>query len=277
MTPFKTLLDELQGGIELALPVEIEELYGGPLAFLSPRDPDLPRVIACWVESADGIISYSDIPGSEGGNLIAGGYENDRFLVALLRTVADARLFGRGTLHMERDGTGTPQDIYPEGAELLDAARSSLGKPKETTSVLVTLQAEIPLSANIFHASDVRNIIYTIESSVGKLLNIQKHENTTVKAFAPSEFERKVLVDLKREYGINLLLIEGGPTVWGSFMRYIDEFFITLSPRLVGNTRAVARPTPIQGVLFDPKTSPKLALSSVKQSDDFLFLRYIQK
>ncbi|MEK7150630.1 MAG: dihydrofolate reductase family protein [Patescibacteria group bacterium] len=277
MTPFETLTDEANIRVISLLTPELERLHGGPLSFHDSRDPDRPRVIACWVESADGIISYSDIPGSEGGNIIAGGFENDRFLVALLRTVADARLFGRGTLHMERDGIGTPQDIYPEGADLLTAARVALGKPKETTSVLVTQQAEIPVSANIFHIPDVRNVIYTHEASVGKLRTIQQHENTTVTAFAPGDFERSILVDLKREHGIDLLLIEGGPTVWGSFMQYIDEIFITVSPRLVGNTRAAARPTPIQGVLFDPKTSPQLALTSVKKGGDFLFLRYSQK
>lgn len=75
--------------------------------------------------------------------------------------------------------------------------------------------------------------------------------------------------------GYKNILVEGGPTLLGSFLKegLIDEVFLTIAPKLYGTDKNSAL-TLVEGVLFPPKNIKKLRLLSVKQRGDELFLRY---
>jgi len=71
------------------------------------------------------------------------------------------------------------------------------------------------------------------------------------------------------------ILMEGGPTLFGSFLEkeLIDEIFLTVAPKIFGNTKD-ATLTLVEGKLFLPKNIKNLKIVTVKQIGDELFLRY---
>lgn len=77
-----------------------------------------------------------------------------------------------------------------------------------------------------------------------------------------------------REKGYKHILVEGGPTVLGSFLRMglIDEIFLTIAPKIYGSKPSSTK-TLVEGILLPPNKS-KLKLISVKKIKDELFLRY---
>lgn len=82
------------------------------------------------------------------------------------------------------------------------------------------------------------------------------------------------LVEELKEQKYEHVLVEGGPTLLGSFLKegLIDEIFLTIAPRLFGS-KPNSTKTLIEGVLLPPNKI-KLKLSSVKKIKDELFLRY---
>src|ERR1051326_3331512 len=80
-----------RGGLTAAL----RERYGSDLRI--PLREDRPTVIANFVSTLDGVVSFQT-PDAMGGGEISGFFEPDRFVMGLLRTLADAVLVGAGTL-----------------------------------------------------------------------------------------------------------------------------------------------------------------------------------
>ncbi len=85
----------------------------------------------------------------------------------------------------------------------------------------------------------------------------------------------KKLVRQLNSSGYRHVLVEGGPTLLGSFLKenLIDEIFLTIAPKIYG-TEPGTTLTLVEGVLFPPKATKKLRLMSVKPIKDELFLRY---
>lgn len=83
------------------------------------------------------------------------------------------------------------------------------------------------------------------------------------------------LVGHLKERGYLKALVEGGPTLLGSFLKenLLDEIFLTIAPKIFGNESSSTL-TLVEGYLFPPKATKKLKLLSVKQIGDELFLRY---
>jgi riboflavin biosynthesis pyrimidine reductase len=90
-----------------------------------------------------------------------------------------------------------------------------------------------------------------------------------------------ILELLRTEFGVSLLLHEGGPTLFGTFVAEgcVDELFVTIAPQLAGRDGVLAdmgpvRPGLISGKQFIPETAPWLDLISAKQQASHLYLRY---
>ena len=120
----------------LALPSELEDAYGGPLALADQI------VYGNFVESIDGVAA---IPGvKKSSAVISGAAPADRLVMALLRAVADAIVIGSGTF-AEHDGPWTAERAYPPTAELIPRARemvSAIGTAP--TLVVVTASGGLP-------------------------------------------------------------------------------------------------------------------------------------
>src|SRR5436305_9179745 len=126
---------------EQSLTSELRQLYGGDLSFPAPHS-NRPYVIANFVETIDGVVSFH-IPGRSGGGEISGGSAEDRFVMGLLRSVADAVLVGSGTLHGDPGHVRIPACIYPQAAELYADLRSKLGKPALPLNVILSASGKL--------------------------------------------------------------------------------------------------------------------------------------
>lgn len=75
--------------------------------------------------------------------------------------------------------------------------------------------------------------------------------------------------------GYKHVLVEGGPTLLGSFLRenLMDEIFLTIAPKIYGAEEKTTL-TLTEGILFSPQQIRKLKLVSVKKSGNEVFLRY---
>lgn len=75
--------------------------------------------------------------------------------------------------------------------------------------------------------------------------------------------------------GYRDVLVEGGPTLLGSFLKedLIDEIFLTIAPKVFGNKNSSTL-TLVEGYLFPKNKIIKLLLISVKKVGNELFLRY---
>ncbi len=93
----ETLLDR-SSGAALPLPPALLEQYGGALRFPERGT----HVFANFVSTIDGVVSYG-VAGQDRARDVSGGYAGDRFILALLRGVADAVIVGAGTLRKEPD------------------------------------------------------------------------------------------------------------------------------------------------------------------------------
>ena len=81
---------------------------------------------------------------------------------------------------------------------------------------------------------------------------------------------------LRSQFGVQFLLHEGGPILFGQFLaaEAVDELFLTLSPQIDGRPARTNRPRIVQGVEFAPNSAPWYQLLSVRQRADHLYLRY---
>ena len=273
-----TLIDRQQIA-DPVLPAALRQLYGGDLAF--PVAPETrPYVIANFVSTVDGVVSYA-IPGKSGGGEISGFDEADRFTMGLLRASADAVIIGSGTLHATSPKhVWTAAKVYPAASELYNQYRQEvLKKPANPLNVVVSASGCLDPGRAVFHTEGLRTLIVTTEAgksrldAVATLLgSVQIEAVSCATTVSPSAVAQL----LKEKFGVRLLLTEGGPKLFGSFLaeRLIDELFLTVAPQIAGRGEGPRRPGLVEGAEYTPETAPWLSLVSLKQSGDHLYSRY---
>jgi riboflavin biosynthesis pyrimidine reductase len=262
---------------EQFLTPELQRLYGGDLSFPEPRS-NRPYVIGNFVETIDGVVSFR-LPGRSGGKEISGGSGEDRFVMGLLRSVSDAVLVGSRTLHEDPGHVRIPAFIYPEAKDLYAELRSKLGKPPQPLNVVLTASGKLNLDEPTFHTEGLPTAIMTtnvgasrIASEHGDISHIAVRSTGETGSTTPGAV-LKILAD---EFGIRLLLHEGGPTIFGQSLaaKMIDELFLTLAPQIAGRESVAQRPSIAGGTVFLPEMAPWFGLRSVKRARDHLLLRY---
>lgn len=84
----------------------------------------------------------------------------------------------------------------------------------------------------------------------------------------------KIADDLYKK-GYRHILVEGGPTLLGSFLKanLIDEMFLTIAPKIYGSETGKTL-TLVEDYLFPKNAIKNLTLISVKKAKNELFLRY---
>ena len=113
------------------------------------------------------------------------------------------------------------------------------------------------------------NLPYYILTKHPKSLNKLKSLGATIISGGLDTLIRE-LKDQKFKH----VLIEGGPTLLGSFLKefLIDEIFLTIAPKIYGS-KPSSTITLVEGILLPPNKF-KLKLISVKKIKNELFLRY---
>lgn len=266
----QTLLDR-SAAAPLPLPAALAEAYGGPLGF--PVSGDRPYVVANFVTTLDGVVSYR-VPGRSDAALISRGNADDRFLMGLLRACADAVVVGAGTLREERRHVWTPSHISPPNAERYAELRRALGKPPQPATVVVSASGDLDLSLPAFNTPGVRAIVLTTRDGAARL---RATPRVTVRALEGTRLSARAVLDaVVRETGARLVLTEGGPRLFASFLAegVLDELFLTVAPQLAGRDADRPRLALVEGAAFAPEQAPWGRLVSAKVAGEFLFLRY---
>lgn len=269
---------EAAGGDELT--PELARHYGGGLAF-PPVAGARPYVYANFVATLDGVVSFQT-PGQAGGGTISGGDAGDRFVMGLLRASCDAVMVGAATLApVPVKSLWLPGSVCPEGGELYRTYRAARGRRAAPLLVVVSGSGRVDLERDIFHQPALRAVILTSAAGARALTRAGADRLTglTVRALPSGAMglaPEAMLTSLATEFGVRHLLHEGGPRLFGEFLRAgaVDELFLTLAPRLAGRSPQQPRPGVVEGIAFPPANAPGGRLLSGKRLDDYLYLRY---
>jgi riboflavin biosynthesis pyrimidine reductase len=282
MKPIRTLLATQPTEQSVAvLPEGLRARYDGNLSF-PPAPGERPYCIANFVSTLDGVVSFS-IPGQSEGAQISNSNEEDRFIMGLLRASADAVVVGSGTLQAAGpQGSWLPEAIYPAAKDLYQKYRTEvLRKLEYPLVVIVTGTGGLDLASAVFHTPRTRVLILTTEQGKRRLSQSGSEVLASVEVEVLSKGAKRIspfaiLQFLKREAGVELLLHEAGPTLFGEFLAggFMDELFLTVAPQIAGRVAGHPRPGLVDNVQFSPATAPWWKLLSAKTAADYLFLRY---
>jgi riboflavin biosynthesis pyrimidine reductase len=281
MEPIRTLFatqpTEPSGAV---LPEGLRVRYDGDLSF-PPALEARPYCIANFVSTLDGVVSFN-LPGQSEGAQISGSNQEDRFIMGLLRASADAVLVGSGTLRaVGPQGSWLPEAVYPAAKDLYQKYRTEVLRKPDPLVVVVTGTGELELASVVFHTPRTRVLILTTEQGKEKLSQSGSEALAAVEVKALSTTDGRIspsgiLTLLRQEAGVELLLHEAGPTLFGEFLAggFMDELFLTMAPQMAGRDAEHPRPGLVANVQFSPATAPWWKLLSAKSAADYLFLRY---
>lgn len=229
--------------------------------------PDRPYVLLNMVMSADGKVV---IEGTEQGI----GSKTDQRLMRELRVNADVVLNGANTLR----ASGTSSRLGDAGLEQL---RIDRGKPRYPIAAVWSRSGNLPLERIFFTADDFPAIVYLSAAA-------PKERVEAVAATGRPYFQvpatlpdgsgdlPAMLAHMRHELGAKVLLLEGGPTTNAQFFArgFIDEYFLTLGPVVVGGKDTLSA---VEGPAAFPKELVKrLALVSAvpNPATGEVYLRY---
>lgn len=240
------------------LPIGLRRRYGSDLGL------EGPRVVANFVSSVDGVVAL-EMKHSPG--VISRHSDADRFVMGLLRASADAVLIGGGTLRADPGHAWTAEYIYPEATEDFRALRRSNGRPEHPRLVVVTASGEIdPAEPALDDA-----LVVTTPQTERELVCILP-SSASVRSLDP--VTPRALVDLLRTEGLDLVLSEAGPALFGQLVAdsCLDDLFLTVSPVLAGSA-TTARKTLSEGLVMDDALAA-MDLVSARRHGSHLLLRY---
>jgi len=208
----------------------------GNLGF-PPAPADRPWIYTNFVQSLDGITSLLG-KYSSGGEISQSS--DDRWLMDLLRAHADGILMGTNTLREEQRQRGPDSRgiVFRVADPALQELRRKLGKARER-NIFVTSATGLDLSQyKVFDGDVVDAAILTSPAGAERLQAQGSHPQVAIIVGGDGEdFDlAQAIAKLQQEWGVQHLLCEGGPTLYGSLARadLVDEKFMTTSPVEVG-------------------------------------------
>jgi riboflavin biosynthesis pyrimidine reductase len=256
------------------LPATLRNAYGGDLWI--PLRSDRPTVIANFVSTIDGVVSFN-VPGQAGGGEVSGFFEPDRFVMGLLRSLSDAVLIGAGTLRDTRKHVWSPSHVHPASAGDYKQLREQLGLTPEPTTVVVTSKGDIDLAQRGLADPSVPVIVVTTDHGRDALRGqVQCKPNLEVVTTGPDRIDPIVLIEILGDRGLQLVLTEGGPHLFGQLVgaHQVDELFLTLAPQMAGRSVDNPRLSLVEGIAFTVTDAPWSQLVDLRMSGDHLFARY---
>lgn len=271
LSPLDVFFDSAAGEAH-SLPTAIERIYG---RLALPLPDDRPYVIANFVETLDGVVSLG-IPGRAGGGPISGSNQHDRFVMALLRSVADAVVVGAGTLRSVPQHIWTAEYVFPALSDEYTELRSQLGKPAHPLNVIISGSGALNSGFAILEQTHVPVHVLTTTEGAKKMGSSRRHVDRTILADGDTIPAVDILHALT-DIGVGgLVLLETGPHLTGQFLAdsAINELFLTLAPQVAGRDTDLNRPGLVSDRLFAPDDSRWAELVSVRRGDNHLFLRY---
>jgi riboflavin biosynthesis pyrimidine reductase len=239
-------------------------LYGGGLGFAGPT------VYTNFVASLDGSVALPGIPRSN--ELISAASEADRFVMGLLRALADVVVVGSGTLHGSPAGTWTPERAHPPSAPLFAELRRLRGRPERPELAILTGSGAIDVGHPALEAGAV---VLTSTGGAARLEGRLPQAAELTPLTSATTIEPRAALDALERRGHRLVLFEAGPHTFGTFASAgaIDELFLTVSPLLTGGS-AATRLSLVEAMEPAPDGLVGAELRSLRRAGDHLFLRY---
>jgi riboflavin biosynthesis pyrimidine reductase len=263
---------ESRGGL---LPPPLAARFPGDLAIALV--PERPTVIANFVSSVDGVVALGPSEPAAGGGEISGFSDADRFMMALLRGLADVVIVGAGTVRVGSRHRWTAGHVQPALAADFAAWRSELGLSAQPTTVVVTASGNLDPTHPGLSAPDVPVIVATTPAGAERLTARPLPPNMKVEAVGSDErVPAGAILELVRRTGARLALCEGGPHLFGELLRarLIDELFLTVAPQVIGRDQSAHRLALVEGTSFGEGNGRWSKLLAVCRAGDDLFLRY---
>ncbi len=273
LPPFVRWL-EPPDGRTVPLPPGLAEVYG-PLRLPSHRGR--PLVLSNFASTLDGIVAL-DLKGRAGGADISGSNPHDRWLMGLLRSVADHVMVGAGTLRSVPHHLWTGDHIFPQAAGAYRTLRNALGKPRQPVNVVVSASGAVDLALPVFSSGKVQSLVLTTSAGARRLRSQGIPPSVeVVSAGGGRRLRARALLDaLPRSGPDPILLLEGGPHLLGDFLSegLVDELFLTLAPQIAGRDPSASRLGLVEGRAFAPAHPLWGEFRALSQAGDHLFLRY---
>jgi riboflavin biosynthesis pyrimidine reductase len=230
-----------------------EDFFTG-LALAQDAANDRPYVVTNFVGSLDGKATAAGRTGPLSD-------DGDRAAFLLLRTQVDAVLVGTGTLAIERYGPLIADSTHA-------AVRAAAGLPPQPPLVIVSRRGEIPFDIPLFAHPEASALIY---SPVPPAVPTGLRARVVVDCESAAAGDlRGVLASLHADHGVRSVLCEGGPHLLSALLAadLVDEFFLTLSPMLIGGGEL--------GITAGPRLDRTFPLHLIRAlvRNDHLLLRY---
>ena len=257
-----------------AMPSALQRVYGGGLSI--PLRPDEPTVIANFVSTIDGVVAL-DTEGATGGGEISGFYGPDRFVMGLLRTLADAVVIGAGSVRAAPTHRWVASHVHRASAAAFAAWRRDEGVAEaEPTTIVVTRRGLVDPAHPGLSDPTIPVVIVTAPDGARQLAGSTFKPNVRIIVDAGPDLAAVALRFAADELGARVVLCEGGPHLFGELLgqRRVHQLFLTLAPQIVGRAPDVPRLGLVEGHAFDTAHAPWSDLVSVRRSADHLFLRY---
>lgn len=220
-----------------------------------PTVEDRPAVRLNMIVSVDGGTAWNGTSGALGGAA-------DKALFAVLRSLADVVLVASGTARAEHYG---PAVVAPATQQ----ARVARGQRPVPPIAVVTRRLELDFDTPFFTAATERPIVVTVASAPpGRRAKAAAVADVIVAGDDDVDLARAVAA--LGAHGFAHVLAEGGPTLNGALAhaRLLDELCVTLAPLLAsGDAKRFIAGSALAEL-------ERLALHSVCEQDDYLFLRY---
>jgi 5-amino-6-(5-phosphoribosylamino)uracil reductase len=195
------------------------------------------------------------------------GTPEDHRMMSVLRAKADAVIMGASTLRAFK------------GPVLVQGFQKSSKKNSKIQPINIVLSgtlAGISPRWKFFTEPSTRKILFVGPDAPE--VSIRDFEKVSVvcrlkKSNAPMSLQ---IVRHLKKLGVKKLLVEGGGGLMWDFVKLnlIDEYHVTLTPRVIGGTHA---PTLVDGVGFTPHGVVNLKLKSVRKVGNELFLVYAKR
>jgi len=260
--------------IRAGLPPGLRDAYDGELAI--PLRADRPTLIANFVESIDGAVAL-DRTGLTGGGAVSGYSPTDRFVMGLLRAMADVILVGARTARSSSASGWTPGRVHPPAAAAYRDLRRRLGLAPEPATLIVTASGDLDPRHPAFRAADAPLVLVGPARAARRLQAAGFPDHVRIESLGDGEaVSPEALLELADRIGARVVLSEGGPHLVAGFAAagLLDDLFLTLAPQLVGRDPDSHRLALLEGVALWPERAAWAKLVSVRHAGDHLFLRY---
>ena len=269
LAPFEVLFDSSEPNS--ALPADLTRFVGS-MGF-PPPPAHRPWVFSNFVQTLDGLVSFGGT--RPGGEWISQSL-HDRWMMDLLRAHADALICGAQSLRLEaqfgRLAGGPVFRIVDD--QLLRLRREVLRRGK-LKNIIVAGSGNLRTSEyRLFRSEHVEAWVVTSPEGARQLGDVGKTK--VLVSGKGRELDLPALLGtLRREHGVEYLLCEGGPRLYGSMARQglIDEKFLTIAPQEIGQEIG-SRPTTFPGPGLTAETARWYRWISSRRAGDHEFNRY---